>query len=596
MKKWKIDLSIPAVFILFGALTFIMTFPLYFKINTHISGFFSTDEPSVWYFWWLRYAYQHHISTAFSSLVAAPFGLDFSFVERVYPLWTALKKILAVHTNEFCSYNLEVVSGFILSGFFAYLLVRYLTKRNLIGLFSGVIFAFCPYHFARAWQHLGLAHTQWLPLYLFALFRLKEKVNKWNIVFALISLYLIFAFDLYYAYFSIILSTIFVLYFLYKEKKEGLKVSFWVAAVVLVNIALLFFAFFPILRTININSSSANAWGIVRPFEDLFTQSARPLSYFLPPSFHPLFGRITEGFVGTSLYGTSFTEHSLYLGWLPLVLALFVFKRWRRQKGEQAKGEENFYIGFFIVLALAAWLFSQPPWWNWFGLKVYMPSFFMYKLLPMFRAYCRFGIVVMLAVAVLAGFGLKYILEKLKKQKTKIAVAVLACILLLFEFWNYPPFKIIELKAPQAYSWLRNQAGDFAIAEYPIDINGPNELYKFYQTRHEKRIINGTIPGTYANAIAMKIARLSEADTAGNLSWLGVKYVLVHREGYLNTELAEDAEELSKIPNNTMLKLVKSFSPEQGLKDGSFFTQAQGQIDIYEVRAAPLEPKIKEAR
>lgn len=31
--------------------------------------------------------------------------------------------------------------------------------------------------------------------------------------------------------------------------------------------------------------------------------------------------------------------------------------------------------------------------------------------------------------------------------------------------------------------------------------DSPNEMYKFYQTEHEKKIINGTIPGTYANKV-----------------------------------------------------------------------------------------------
>ena len=73
-----------------------------------------------------------------------------------------------------------------------------------------------------------------------------------------------------------------------------------------------------------------------------------------------------------------------------------------------------------------------------------MPSFFMYKMLPMFRAYCRFGIVVMLAVAVLAGFGLKEIISKLKAQSSKLIVTALLCGLDLFEFWNWPPYMEIE--------------------------------------------------------------------------------------------------------------------------------------------------------
>ena len=150
------------------------------------------------------------------------------------------------------------------------------------------------------------------------------------------------------------------------------------------------------------------------------------------------------------------------------------------QKNDFLFHEGDFYIGFFIFLAVVAWLFSQPPWWKFGPIKIYMPSFFMYKILPMFRAYCRFGIVVMLAVAVLAGYGLKFILERFKTQKAKIAITCLFAGLVLFEFWNWPPYKVIDVsKVPPVYYWLKEQPGDFVIAEYPLDADSPNEMYKF---------------------------------------------------------------------------------------------------------------------
>jgi hypothetical protein len=321
------------------------------------------------------------------------------------------------------------------------------------------------------------------------------------------------------------------------------------------------------------------------------------LSYLLPAVVHPLFGRFTESFVGTPLYGLSFTEHTLYLGWIPLILAFFVFQRWRKDKKQNnlasgLKDRDKFYIGFFLFLAITAWLFSQPPWWSLGSVKIFTPSFFMYKILPMFRAYCRFGIVVMLAVAILAGYSLKFILERFSIQKVKIAVTTLFCGLVLFEFWNYPPFRVIDLsKAPEVYYWLKAQPGDFVIAEYPLDIIGPNVKYMFCQTRHEKKIINGSIPNTYANNLAKTITKLSQQKTAGVLKWMEVRYVLVHRDGYLKTDLVEDREELEKIPSNLGLKFVKSFSAQKCPQENIMCIQETGPIDVYEVITGPIEPK-----
>lgn len=217
----------------------------------------------------------------------------------------------------------------------------------------------------------------------------------------------------------------------------------------------------------------------------------------------------------------------------------------------------------------------------------------MYKLLPMFRAYCRFGIVLMLAVAVLAGFGLKLILERCKTRKARLAVVAICSALALFEFWNYPPFKVIDVsKAPAAYYWIKDQPGDFVIAEYPLDADSPNDMYKFYQTVHGKKIINGTIPGTPAYQAAQRMIKLSRPDTASTLKKMGVKYVLVHQEQYIRTGLIEDKEELGMVPGNPGLKFVKSFPAESCPEKGIMCTQSSGPVDAYEVLALPADPKI----
>ncbi|MFA4843181.1 MAG: hypothetical protein WC658_05050, partial [Candidatus Omnitrophota bacterium] len=509
--------------------------------------------------------------------------------------------------NPVASYNIEIFSGFVLSGFFVFILVDWILKNKLAAFFAACIFAFCPYHFARAWQHIGLAHTQWLPLSILAALRLREHASKFNVFFYFISLYLVFSFDLYYGYFISVVTALFIIYMFFTHKREALKGSMLILSVFFFNLIIIVIQALPALKLLKFNSSPG-AWAVVRPFEDLFSQSARPLSYFLPAPVHPVFGSFTEQLVGTRLYGESFTEHVLYLGWAPLILAFFAFRKWIKKRKEikqqrafgtvpcgDSPWREDFYIGFFIFLAIVAWLFSQPPWWQIAALKLYMPSFFMYKVMPIFRAYCRFGILVMLAVAILAGFGLKFLLQRFKAVAARATVTVFFCGLVLFEFWSWPPYKVIDLsKVPAVYYWLREQPGDFAIAEYPLDIRGPKEEYKFFQTAHEKKIINGTTPGTYANNVARSIYRLSGPDTAGVLKWMGVKYALVHQEGYLETGLIEDKEELGSISRNPGLKLINNFPVQDCVRDGIMCVQKTGKIDVYEVIAAPIKPRINE--
>ncbi len=588
---------------LFSTLTVIFTYPLVLKIAGYIPGFHSSDEcyGALWNFWWLKYSWQKHIFDC--PPIAIPFGMQ--PCESGYPLWNAINKWLSILTGNIFAYNIQVLGGYLLSGLFVYALVYHLAKDKKCAFFSGIIYAFCPYHIVRTWQHLGLSMIQWIPLYLLGLVRIKDKPGFKNTLFAAMALFLVFSFDLYYVYFMFIVTVLFFAFlFLFAWKKKikapVLFKNDWEAAQKIILCGFIVFLFVSptiystVMSSRNYSRMPASAHNpYLRPFEDLFAQSAKPLGYLLPASTHPVLGALAEGFVGSSWYGESFTEHTLYLGWVPLILAFMALRRWRAGRKEKqgqphletVPANEDFYIGFFLSLAVVAWLFSQPPWWNIFGFKLYMPSFFMYKILPMYRAYCRFGIVVMLAIAVLAGFGLKFFLERFKSRKAGNAVFALFCGLVLFEFWNYPSFKVIDVsKVPAVYYWLKNEPHDTIIAEYPLDIDGANELYKFYQTVHEKPMINGTIPGTDANIFANRLTDLSDLNTAVVLNRIGVKYALVHRQAYLDTELTRDKEELDKIPQNSGLKLVRSFPAETCPDENIICTQRTGPIDVYQVK------------
>lgn len=585
------------IILFFFFLTAIFTFPLILKFKSYIAAFHGTDEPYgiLWHFWWLKYSYLHHLDSYFSYFIMSPFGINLA-QSPIYPVGDFIDRFLALGFGEIAAYNIQIFVSFILSGIFMYYLVYRLAKNKMAALCSAIIYAFCPYHSVRSWQHPSLAQIQWFPLYALSLCGLKEEASLKNIIFSALSFCLIVFFNYYYAYFAVILTVTFMVFIFMSQKKTGIVTIKSTALSLAVALFVLLPIIFPIFRTFAFSGNSGDLaiGGYLRPFKDFFEQSARPLSYFLPSAEHPIAGKFTEKIIGSPLYGASFTEHTLYLGWAPLVLAFVAFRRWKKNKKSNLTAKEYFYIGFFLSLAFIAWLFSQQPWWQIGRFKLYMPSFFMYKIAPMFRANCRFGILVMMAVAVLAGFGLKFILDKVKTQKAKFALTVLFSGLVLFEFWNYPPFKVIDLSSvPQVYYWLKDEPGDFLIAEYPLDVDGANETYKFFQTRHEKKIINGSAPGTYANSLARDIKRLSDAGTAGILKWMGVKYILVHKEGYLNTDLIEDREELDMINKNPGLRLIKVFPPQECPQDNLSCLQKTGQVDVYELEAPFTKPGVK---
>src|SRR3989338_4580678 len=208
------------IFILFAI---IATFPVMFKINTVISGFQHTDESyaALWNFWWLKHCWQKHLPDNFPLQVAVPF--DTRTAESGYLVWNALNKWLTIFTSNIFTYNIEILLSFVLSGIFMCLLVFYLTQNTKASMFSGIIYMFFPYHFVRAWQHLGLAQIQWMPLYLLGLLLLTEKISKARIVGAVIALFLVFSFDLYYAYLMLNVTALYAFFLLSFRLRSKLK-------------------------------------------------------------------------------------------------------------------------------------------------------------------------------------------------------------------------------------------------------------------------------------------------------------------------------------------------------------------------------------
>jgi hypothetical protein len=608
-KKPNTILVILLVCFIFAAICFVITYPLFPRFSSVMPGFISTDEPynDLWYSWRIKYAVSRHLSLTHTDLIAYPYGVELYSSGVIAFGWLLWTHLLSICTNPVISHNFQAILNVLLMALSIYLLVVFLTKDRIAGIFSGIIFGFCPYQFVRIWQHLSLTYNQLIVLIVFSALLLREGITRKRSVVFFLSVCVILSFDfsiMYIATISVAAFLMYVLSYNWREKvhKKQLPAadSRYLKRVLLIGLvacAVLSVQFAPIIKkalrlSLTTSASAHNLYH--RPFDDLFAQSSKFLSYLLPASSHPVFGKFTEGLIGTPLYGESFTEHTLYLGWIPLALSCIAFRRWKRLRktpDREERARDDFFIGFFIFLAVVAWLFSQPPWWQVGPLKIFMPSFFMYKILPMYRAYCRFGILLMLAVAVLAGYGLKFVLERFKTRSLKIIIAALFCGLVLFEFWNWPPYKVIDVSTgPAAYYWLKGQDKDIVIAEYPLDSDSPNDMYKFYQTKHEKRIINGTVPGTPANQAAQTIKKLSDFRTARVLRWMGVTYVFLHKEDYLNTGLIEEKEELNKIPLNSGLKFIKSFPPQECPQKNIMCVQKSGPIDVYEVIALPLDP------
>jgi hypothetical protein len=180
--------------------------------------------------------------------------------------------------------------------------------------------------------------------------------------------------------------------------------------------------------------------------------------------------------------------------------------------------------------------------------------------------YARFGVLVMLAAVLLAGFGFAALSSRLRVGWPR-ALLVVPFLLLAVEFNNVPPLHTTRLfPAPPAYEWLASQPSGILI-EYPLRA-GPDPgvqqvqtyEYELYQQTHQHPIFNGSTPTSRAGQLEPRLEPYYSPGVASELRALGIRYVFVHRNEYAADGL--------QLPNQVA-----------GLR----FVMTLAGIDIYEV-------------
>ncbi len=517
------------IFLFFTLLAVGFTYPLVFKMNTSIYGYPGDNFGTMWHLWWNKYALTHNLPLRYTPFLNAPFGQDLGVEHNQAVLYVWPLIALTFAFNPLVAFNLVTFVSFPLAAFTMYLLVKHLTKNRGAAILSGLIFSFSPYHFWKAYNHADLASIQWLPLYVLSLIKLFEERNyRWAFLtaasFALVTLT-----SFYYGYFMLLFTIGFVVScwlgdrLLNKIHRFNLKTLKVLALTgVLAAVFILPFAHKLFLAAFSSSIEPAAgraAGGLGTTTDELLAFSSRPWDFFLPSEHHPLWGKYTSAFCGwlakdSGGFESQCTHYSwernIYLGWVGILLSLFALKNYKRNK--------KWILVFATLTVLMVWT-SFPAFMSIKGHRFYFPSYFLHAFAPMFRTYVRLGVVVLLCVAVLAGFGLSFVLEKIKSRRDRFFVFLFFCSLALVEFTNIPPFRYTDIsQTPAVYQWLAEQPGDFVIAEYPKDYSEAEAM--FFQRIHQKRLVT----------VTEELADIYKAETVEKLKDLGVKYVVVHTD------------------------------------------------------------------
>jgi hypothetical protein len=154
-------------FLLYAALTIVMTWPLARGLTRDIPGDFGDPLFTSWVLSWDA----THLGRGWwSANIFAPQPLALAYSEHFLPQALQGLPIYAATKNPILCYNLLFLSTFALAGLGMFLLGRELTGSTAAGLVAGLAFAFAPYRIANI-PHLQVLSSAWMPFVLFGLHR-----------------------------------------------------------------------------------------------------------------------------------------------------------------------------------------------------------------------------------------------------------------------------------------------------------------------------------------------------------------------------------------------------------------------------------------
>jgi hypothetical protein len=407
------------------------------------------------------------------------------------------------------AYNWLVLLTFPLSAAAAYLLARHLALSPPGAAIAALAFAFSPFHLAHAAYHPHVAQTQWLPLYLLALWRCLDAATPAAVVFLALSTAAVVLSNFYGGLIAAVITPVaIVTYWGFKSRRqEGSLGRLAVTIGGLVGIACVGAAFaWPAAHRVFANSA-----GFATARQDLFRYSARWWSYFLPPIEHPALGGTVARIWSAAGVHEGLLEQQVSLGWGLVGLSLVALAACLRNR---RNSKSLAVVPVLAITAFVALVCSLSPEHTVGAFTFKRPSAFIYRELPMFRSYARFGVVVQLMVAALAAIGAERLWNSQRRRERIACCALLA--LAVAEYAVWPPAMWRDVLPTEGHRWVANQ---------------PNRIHALdcELLTPESRSIQW-LSGYRISLLDTWLDDCTEPNLADKLSLAGFTHLLVRRE------------------------------------------------------------------
>ncbi len=501
--------------------TVVLTYPLAFQLGS--GGRVDAEDGlfSIWNIAWVARTVVADPTRLFDANIYYPHRntLAFSEANLVAGLMAAPPYWLT--RNPYTAHNTVVLLSFMLALAGAYLLVRHLTGSRPAAAVAGVLFGFCPFVFARS-AHIQLLMTAGLPFSMLVFHRLVERPGIGRgIVLGLVLAVTALACG-YYGLFAGLMVGVGILFYALRDRLWTSR-AFWIGIAVAVvgGGVVTGLSFVPYLDVGETHGS------VGRTLDDALMYSADWRAYLASParSHRWLLERIEVW------------PEVLFPGFLTLGLAGLGLATIRRPVPAEARHtvappgprrERVSVVALYALLGLLAWWASLGP-----AGGLYTVLFEVVPGFGMLRAPARLGIVVALALAVLAGVGVSWLARG--RRAPWIAAGLVLVAMIELAAVPYPHFDAPRF--PAAHRMLaRLPSGP--VAEFPYfndRMDFPRHAYYMVgSTAHWRPLVNG-----YSDVIPQdfraEVNELAGFPTARGFELLArheTRYILFHRQLY----------------------------------------------------------------
>ena len=450
--------------------------------------------------------------------VMARFGRPIAASAFSQPVTDVAGALLARLAGPVAAYNWLVLLSFPLSAAAAYLLARHLALSPTGAAIAALAYAFSPFHMAHAAYHPHVAQTQWVPLYLLALMRCLDNASPYAVGFLGMATVGVTLSNFYGGFIAAVMTPIAVsAYWLARARtapNAARHLMVTIGALAILSLTGLSYVWWSAPNVLE------NATAFSFPPGDAFRYSAKWWGYLVPPVAHPLLGGLARKTWIASGVHEGLLEQQVSLGWAIVALGAVATYRWL---AHDRRVPAFASVPILATVAAAALICSLSPERTIGGFTFVRPSALLRDLVPMFRAYARFGVVVQLMAALLAGAGFDFLRASPARRAQLVAIALVA--VAIGEYAVSPAAAWHEALPTKAHRWVARQADRARVLDCaPLDQESASVQW---------------LTGNRVTLLGGAIADCTEPGLTDKLAAHGFSHLLVRRDSATGRWFAE---------------------------------------------------------